>query len=231
VMLSEVTRATVEPATPRRARDYTGVRMKVLLIDDDHAHIDIIHSLLKGLHFDVLVANNGCAGLQLAGEHVPDLAMVDISMPDLNGWEVVRHLRQSERLRQLKIIMVSANAHEYKAGGKEDELHDAFVMKPVDVQLLLERVGELLSLKWIYEPTVPVVSQPVGVLPSSSRHHIDDLYQLGRIGHVRGIQAKLHEIESEDPSNKPFAVHMRGLVASFDLKRYMTVLEAMRKNA
>jgi len=153
-------------------------------------------------------------------------------MPDLNGWEVVRQLRANAALRRLKVIMVSANAHEYRAGG-EDQQHDAFVMKPVDVQLLLDRMGEVLGLKWIVEtPSGATNAQhPVGVLPSSSRHHIDDLYQLGRIGHVRGIQAKLQEIESEDPSNRPFAMHMRGLVANFDLKRYMTVLEAMRKNA
>jgi signal transduction histidine kinase/DNA-binding NarL/FixJ family response regulator len=233
VLLSEVAHGSVESSTPRRARDYVGTRVKVLLVDDDPAHIDIVQSLLKSLHFDVIVANNGRTGLKLADEHRPDLAMVDISMPDLSGWEVVRQLRANTAFKYLKIIMVSANAHEYSAGGGDEELHDAFIMKPVDVQLLLERVGELLGLKWIYEsqPHIADTSHPVGVLPSSSRHHIDDLYQLGRIGHVRGIQAKLHEIESEDPSNKPFAVHMRGLVANFDLKRYMTVLEAMRKNA
>jgi CheY-like chemotaxis protein len=206
--------------------------LKILLIDDDPAHIDIVHRLLKSLNFEVLVANNGRTGLEHAREQAPNLAMVDISMPDLNGWEVVRQLRADERLQHLKIIMVSANAHEYKAGGNEDELHDAFVMKPVDVQLLLERVGEVLGLKWIYESQTPTLQlETVSTLPSSSRHHIDDLYQLGRIGHVRGIQAKLQEIEAEDPSNKPFAQHMRGLVANFDLKRYMTVLESMRKNA
>ena len=67
-------------------------------------------------------------------------------------------------------------------------------------------------------------------LPSQSRHHLDDLYQLGRIGHVRGIQAKLRQMEDEDAANRPFATHLRGLVANFDLKRYMNVLEAMRNH-
>ncbi len=67
-------------------------------------------------------------------------------------------------------------------------------------------------------------------LPRHSRHHLDDLYQLGRIGHVRGIQAKLREMEQEDAANLTFATHLRGLVANFDLKRYMHVLEAMRKH-
>jgi hypothetical protein len=111
-------------------------------------------------------------------------------------------------------------------------LHDGFVIKPIEVQALLDSIGSLFGLEWQYETPPPVASttDPVGILPNHSRHHIDDLYQLGRIGHVRGIQAKLTEIEAEDPSNTPFAKHLRQLVANFDLKRYMHVLEAMRKN-
>jgi hypothetical protein len=66
-------------------------------------------------------------------------------------------------------------------------------------------------------------------LPGHSRHHVDDLYQLGLIGHVRGIQAKLREMEN-DPGSRPFATHMRALVANFDLKRYMHVLEGIRRH-
>ena len=61
-----------------------------------------------------------------------------------------------------------------------------------------------------------------------SRHHLDDLYRLGRIGHVRGIEAKLRELELEDPVNEDFAAHLRTLIAAFDLKRYTSVLEALR---
>ena len=77
----------------------------------------------------------------------------------------------------------------------------------------------------------PGAPAPIGgAAPAGhSRHHVDDLYQLGLIGHVRGIQAKLREMET-DPANQPFATRMRTLVANFDLKRYMHVLEGMRKH-
>ena len=55
--------------------------------------------------------------------------------------------------------------------------------------------------------------------------------RLGSIGHVRGIEAKLRELELEDPSHEAVAAHLRSLVSNFDLKRYMNVLEAMRANA
>jgi len=61
-------------------------------------------------------------------------------------------------------------------------------------------------------------------------HHINDLYQLGKIGHVRGIQAKLRQIEADDPESRPFTARLQALVANFDLKRYMSVLETMRND-
>jgi CheY-like chemotaxis protein len=230
VLLSEASNAAPD-AAQRRAQDYEGPRRTVLLIDDDVAHLDIVQGLLRGLSFDVVTARDGRGGLALARERRPDLVMIDISMPGMNGWDVARALRAEPAHERLKIIMVSANAHEYSRGGSDD-LHDAFVMKPVDMQLLLDRMGDVLGLRWIYDSAAPAsTSEPVGVLPQHSRHHIDDLYRLGRIGHVRGIQAKLQEIESENAANRPFTAHMRGLVANFDLKRYMSVLETMRKNA
>lgn len=230
VLLSEVTKAAPDTAQ-RRARDYEGRRRTVLLIDDDEAHLDIVQGLLRGLSFEVLTARDGRTGLAIAHERRPDMAMIDISMPGTSGWEVARALRADTSRDRLKIVMVSANAHEYSRGNDHD-LHDAFVTKPVDMQMLLDRMGELLGLQWIYDPVAPPpVTEPVGLLPQHSRHHIDDLYRLGRIGHVRGIQAKLQAIEVEDEANKLFTAHMRSLVANFDLKRYMSVLEAMRRNA
>jgi CheY-like chemotaxis protein len=153
--------------------------------------------------------------------------MIDLSMPDMTGWHVARELRNATP--KTRIAIVSANAHEYAPGGEETD-HHAFVIKPIEMQGLLDCIASLFGLEWTHELAQPFTSDPVGILPNHSRHHIDDLYQLGRIGHVRGIHAKLKEIEVEDPANTPFAKHLRQLIANFDLKRYMHVLEAMHKN-
>jgi DNA-binding LytR/AlgR family response regulator len=156
-------------------------------------------------------------------------------MPDMTGWEVARELRAMPALEQLKILIVSANAHEYEPGGLE-RAHDDFVMKPVNIQMLLERIGTLLQLEWIYEAPPALATLPTANAPSAdeppdwSRHHVDDLYRLGSIGHVRGIEAKLREIEAEDESNRAFAGHLRKLVTGFDLKSYMSVVGGMRKD-
>src|SRR4029077_16663824 len=95
--------------------------------------------------------------------------------------------------------------------------HDAFMMKPIDIQLLLERVGHLLGIEWLYELPSPksTAVSAAQVNSGGALHHIEDLYRLGRIGHVRGIEAKLKEIEAEDPAAAPFAEHLRTLVSNF----------------
>jgi signal transduction histidine kinase/CheY-like chemotaxis protein len=231
MMLSEATHAVSAPS-PRRMSGHTGPRMTVLLADDDPAHLELVRSLLEPLGFGVLLAVDGKSCLALARSHRPHLAMLDISMPDMTGWEVAAALRGMENSRSLRIIMVSANAHEFSPGADGNSPHDAFLMKPIELQVLLERVGQMLGIEWIYAapPTVSAPGDaPVGALPEESHHHIEDLYRLGRIGHVRGIEAKLKEIETENPSTAPFAAHLRTLVTNFDLKRYMSVLAAIRK--
>jgi len=231
LLLSEAMHTPADPP-PRYVSNYAGPRAKILLIDDDAAHLDIVQGLLRPLDFTVLAAQDGRTGLQLAAQYQPDLALVDISLPDMTGWQVAQQLRTLPELLRLKVLMVSANAHEYTPGGADGQLHDGFVMKPVDMQVLLENIGTVLGLKWRYA-AAPAATDDAALpetLPEHVRHHIDDLYQLGKIGHVRGIQAKLKEIEAEDPDNRVFTGRLRALVANFDLKRYMTVLEAMRNH-
>ncbi|HTU65758.1 MAG TPA: ATP-binding protein, partial [Steroidobacteraceae bacterium] len=233
LLLSEATPAPLAAGLADAARGavtgYAGPRRRLLLIDDDPAHLDIVQSLLRPLDFELFTAPDGERGLALARDCRPDLAMIDISMPGMNGWQLAAALRAEAPLAGLKLVIVSANAHEFSPGGGESP-HDAFLIKPVDVQRVLECLATQLNLAWTTAPVEPAATDTdAAAAPALAPHHVDDLYQLGLIGHVRGIQAKLREMEN-DPVNKPFTTRMRTLVANFDLKRYMTVLEGMRKH-
>jgi CheY-like chemotaxis protein len=141
------------PRPAQRICDYLGARQKVLLADDDPLHLELVQNLLRPLGFTVFIARDGKTCLQLAEQCQPDLAMIDLSLPDISGWEVAQQLRAMPELERMKIMIVSANAHEYSAGA--GPLHDCFVVKPIELTPLLQQVGTLLDLTWIDQPSAP----------------------------------------------------------------------------
>jgi hypothetical protein len=96
--------------------------------------------------------------------------------------------------------------------------------------LLLTAIQAALKLDWIYEEpaTAPEPVITVGPIVPFPPRHLQDLYQLGSIGYVRGIEAKLDEIAAAEPLHRDTIDDLRSLVRNFELKRYMATLESLR---
>lgn len=229
LMLSEAMHSAADLGVRRRTTGYAGPRLKVLLADDDTSHLDFVRRVLEPLGFVLFTAPNGLTALDLAHDVDPDLVMLDISMPGHTGWEVANLLRARER-PGLRIMMVSANAHDYREPDPEAGPHDAFLVKPLDVQQMLDRIQALTGLEWIEEAApeavVPQRFDPAD-LPAGSNRHLAELNELGRIGYVRGIEAKLKEMVAEDTAYTPLAAALRALVRNFELKKYMDTLKEL----
>ncbi|HZB94160.1 MAG TPA: ATP-binding protein [Stellaceae bacterium] len=225
LLLAEVASPRAAAAATATLCGYAGRRRTVLLADDDAGHRQLLRDVLTPLGFTLLEAADGPSSLQLAEAAQPDLVLLDISMPGTDGWSVARALRRNGA-GATRIIMISANAGEPERRG--EPLADAFIVKPIDLQRLFDAIARLLGLEWLTEPTPAAAAappfSPAGV---PSRPHLDELRRLGRIGYVRGIQAKLDEIEGEDPARRAFVAHMRALVKDFEFARYMAALEAL----
>jgi signal transduction histidine kinase/CheY-like chemotaxis protein len=232
LLLSRTSHGIEENPVPEQpVSGYAGRRRRILLADDDPAHLGLLQTLLEPLGFEVDAARDGATCLERAAAKTPDLAVLDISMPDMTGWEVAMRLRACAGVPGIKVLMISANAHEYTPGGGDgNRPHDGFLVKPIDVGLFLDSVASLLGLEWLRDPQPrPSERAPIeGEAPPGCEGHLRDLYALGRIGHVRGIEAKLNQLEAESPAHGPLAAHLRGLIANFDLKRYMSVVAALR---
>jgi two-component system, OmpR family, KDP operon response regulator KdpE len=117
--------------------------MKVLLIDDDP---DILDAVTVGFHFEwrdctVLTAMTGADGLRLFVEHSPDIVVLDLTMPDMNGFEVLRELR---RLSDVPIIMLTARQTEANHVRGLDLGADDYVTKPFTILTLLARIRAIL---------------------------------------------------------------------------------------
>lgn len=230
LMLSEVASPLPLPPPETQISGYAGRRLTVLVADDDPPHRDMVREILTPLGFVVFDAIDGSECLAVAAQCRPDLFLLDISMPGLDGWRVARQLRQSGH-EQAAIIMVSANAQEVSVDPNLPSPHNEYVIKPIEIRQLLAKIGDVLRIDWVYgAPTTDDTAKPMRALGPRDlppRQHLDELRMLGRIGYVRGIRRKLEEIENEEAGHGQFVSEMRALMAEFDIDRYMATLEAL----
>ena len=253
LMLASVNRPApaAMPAPAALARPaLTETGRTVLVADDDPAHRALMREILEPLGFTVAEAPDGPACLTLARACEPALILLDIAMPGMTGWEVAKTLRETGFTA--RIAMMSANVHEISPTRGADAPHDDIIAKPFDMQDLLERITGLLGTARplpgpeahpIVRPDRPA-DAPAGEAPTGGRPdgaaasgatvpaaHIAALLRLGRIGHVRGIEAKLTELEGDAAVPPAFVAQMRGLVAAYDMRRYVGVLEGLARDA
>ncbi len=227
LLLSEVTNPQRIAPVEAPVSGYHGARKTILVTDDDPVHRDLLREVLTPLGFILLSAPDGPGCLALAQHCRPDLFLLDISMPAMDGWAVAEALRASGH-HQARILMVSASALEAHGAPLAQPFHDGYLMKPIDIPRLLETIRQLLKIEWQYgsnEIAVPFWRPETGSRPPA--RHIEALIGLGQIGYVKGIQLKLDEIGSEHPEHADFVAQMRSLVDRFDLDQYMDTLKTL----
>jgi len=229
LMLSEVSTPTLVRPGPRRVCGYAGVRRTIAVTDDDPGHLGLLSNLLDPLGFQVVCASSARQCLDIAAAMHVDLFLLDVNMPDGNGWELARALRTGAQADR-PIVMVSANGYENQRDPDGRACHDDFLVKPVDFRQLLEKIRQHLQLEWRYDDDASEQPSPAPLAADAGAPAalLDALWSLGRMGHVRGIHRALDEMDRADAPARALAAHLRPLVKAFQLNRYMNILEALR---
>ena len=118
---------------------------RILLVEDNELNLDMLSRRLARLGHEVITATDGAAAVAKARETAPDLVLMDMSLPEVDGWEATRRLRASEETRSLPVIALTAHA---MAGDRERALRagcDDYETKPVDFGRLQRKIESLLQ--------------------------------------------------------------------------------------
>ena len=120
----------------------------ILCIEDEPEMIDLIRLILTRRGFEVKGANGGKEGLDLIRKEKPDLVLLDLMMPDMDGWEVYQQMKADEATRSIPVIVVTAKAQSIdKVLGLHIAKVDDYIAKPFSPQELLSSVDTVLGLK------------------------------------------------------------------------------------
>jgi CheY-like chemotaxis protein len=123
----------------------SGVKTKLLLVEDNELNRDMLTRRLERRGFRVVAALDGEAALNVARESNPDLILMDIGLPGMNGWDATRLLKRDPETRQIPVIALTAHA---LSSDREEAIAagcDAFETKPVEIDRLLRTIVRLLS--------------------------------------------------------------------------------------
>ncbi len=120
---------------------------KILYIEDNPGNRLLVRRILMVEDHDVIEAEDGPTGIRLAEQEMPDLILMDINLPDMDGYQLTRLIRQNPDLAHIPIIAMTANAME---GDREKTLQagcDGYISKPIDVDALPRQVEKFLKIK------------------------------------------------------------------------------------
>ncbi len=123
-------------------------KRKILLVDDDVELVELIHDVLeKDGRFETRIANNGFDAGMMVKEYHPELIVLDIMLPDINGKEVCQRVRGDSTMDDVKIICISGMVEEDKIADLKASGANDFMQKPFEVEQLIERMCQLLEIE------------------------------------------------------------------------------------
>ena len=119
--------------------------VKILLVEDNEMNRDMLSRRLRRNGYEVVIAIDGQQGVEMAASESPDLILMDMSLPVIDGWEATRRVRESEATRKIPVIALTAHA---MAGDREKAIEagcDDYDTKPVEITRLLGKITALIE--------------------------------------------------------------------------------------
>ncbi|WP_333030464.1 MULTISPECIES: ATP-binding protein [unclassified Microcoleus] len=221
---------------PRNIVGIIGRQPIILIVDDKWENRSVLSNLLSPIGFKIIEAKNGQEGLEKAKSQ-PDLIITDLVMPVLDGFEMIRRIRANNEFKNVVIIVTSASVFEADKCQSLQAGCDDFMPKPVQVEILLEKLEKHLQIEWAYEEEKAVVNSSPLPSPSPSpslvappEPEIEALYDLAMKGHLQGIIKLSASIEQMDEKFAPFANKLRELSKGFQEKALKEFINQYRSS-
>jgi len=225
---SEDTRWAPPPAE-RVVTGYHGERRKLLIADDLATDREMLAKLLSSLGFAICEAGDGREAVAQAQAEHPDLILMEMRMPLMDGPEATRRIRELPGFGTLPVLAVSASTASEDVARSLAAGACAMVSKPIDHQYLLDLIGRQLCLDWI-EASPPAPS--TGPLLAPPQHEMEILRELALAGNMRAIKQRCEHLKALDPRYGPFADRLRDLARRYQsqaivalVKQYLTETE------
>ena len=208
---------------------YTGMRRSILVVDDQEENRRLLKQLLEPIGFTVFTAGAGKEALASARANRPDLIVMDLRMPGMDGMEAARAIRGAPGLESIAIVAASASNAELDRAEADPATFVKCLRKPFQTKDLLDAMQSALALNWRYADVyaaaaaLPPPEQGDVVLPP--RAALQELLDLARMGKLVRVEQIALELEEADTRYGSFGRRLYTLARGFEEERLVATLE------
>ena len=200
---------------------------RILVVDDSETNRDILTVLLKGHGYTVLHAADGEEALAAAREQLPDLILLDVMMPKLDGFEVCRRLKGDPALPFMPIILVTAKADSKDVVVGLEAGADEYVTKPLDMMAMLARVKSVLRIKQLHDQVQAQAADLASWNRTLEQRVEQQLSELERVSRLkRFLSPQVTELIMSAGDDRVLESHRRAITVLFcDLRGFTAFSE------
>ncbi|MFN6461555.1 MAG: CHASE2 domain-containing protein [Nostoc sp. DedVER02] len=228
-------------STHQKITGIQGTAPQILIVDDDANHCSMLTSLLQEIGCGTLEARDGKHALQMVTEHHPDVILLDLAMPNMDGFELMVHLQENPETRSIPIIVSSASVFESNRQRSFQAGATAFLPKPLQIDELFNALRSafeaaaklsLLKVEWIYTQST---SQKLSYQPEQkantelilpSQDVLQQLYHLAMMGDIQAIEGIIKELIKQDSQLTPFANELSQFTVNFQTGKIRKFLKS-----
>jgi signal transduction histidine kinase/DNA-binding response OmpR family regulator len=210
----------------QNVRGYRGARKRVMVVDDDTINTELLTAILEPLGFEVRTAGNGRDALEQALQCPPDLVLLDMVMPEMDGIETVRQMRQRTELNATRVVGVSATVTDNERKQAFAAACDGFLGKPLQVTGLLQMMERLLQIEWEIVSSAAEADVPLKPPPPEALKAMRRAVDRGEFGELE----RLVNQHAQDAAGTGFCRAVRQLAAHFDDEGLVALLDRVEKD-
>ena len=214
----------------------SGRRRKILVVDDKEQNRYVLREMLTSLGFEVVEATNGKEAYEKAQQVKPDLILMDLVMPIMDGLEATQQIRQSleAEVQSVPIIAVSASVFEQDQEKSLQAGCNSFVAKPIQLETLLDEIQSLLNIEWIYQSARKKKGMRAAKEQAKPEERsltvpppevLNSLLNLTRRGNIIGLRKEIAQLEELDAQYAPFTAKVTELAKEYRMKEVRTLIK------
>jgi PAS domain S-box-containing protein len=208
---------------------YEGNRQTVLIVDDKVENRKVLKDILSPLGFDIMEAGSGKDAIEQSKNRRPNLVLLDVNMPDMDGYETAQCFRKNQSFEKLRLVAVCDTLTDDIQTLCKESGFDGHTLKPIHINHLLSTIQEQTSLKWISEENTPLrpenKTETEKNLITPPKEIMNVLYRLSKQGDLMEIHRQSQKMMQDNPEWAPFCERLIEYANKFMVNRLKTYIE------